>query len=113
MKSKPEGLTFSLTRVAFSLAKGWPPRGTGDTANEAAVYHSPRRARRVLVLSRKLNQSIMIGADIRVVVIGVDRDQVKLGIEAPRSVPVHRFEIYEEIHRGDSAAAAPREARGR
>ena len=52
----------------------------------------------MLVLSRKLNQSIMVGDDVRVVVVAVDRDQVKLGIEAPREVPVHRTEIYEEIH---------------
>jgi carbon storage regulator len=57
----------------------------------------------MLVLSRKANQSIMIGDDIRILVVGVDRDQVKLGIEAPRHVPVHRFEIFAEIHR-DSAA---------
>jgi len=56
----------------------------------------------MLVLSRKANQSIMIGSDIRILVVGVDRDQVKLGIEAPRDVPVHRFEIFAEIHRGDS-----------
>lgn len=55
----------------------------------------------MLVLSRKANQSIMIGDDIRILVVGVDRDQVKLGIEAPRHVPVHRFEIFAEIHRGD------------
>ncbi|HVN68498.1 MAG TPA: carbon storage regulator CsrA [Candidatus Binatia bacterium] len=51
----------------------------------------------MLVLSRKANQSIMIGSDIRIVVIGLDRDQVKLGIEAPRHVPVHRFEVFEDI----------------
>jgi carbon storage regulator len=58
----------------------------------------------MLVLSRKANQSIMIGNDIRILVVGLDRDQVKLGIEAPRHVPVHRFEIFAEIHRGDGAA---------
>lgn len=57
----------------------------------------------MLVLSRKANQSIMIGGDIRILVVGLDRDQVKLGIEAPRDVPVHRFEIFTEIH----GAAAP------
>lgn len=62
----------------------------------------------MLVLSRKINQSIMIGDDIRIVVVAVDRDQVKLGIEAPRDVSVHRSEIYEEIQRANqSAAAAP------
>ncbi len=59
----------------------------------------------MLVLSRKANQSIMIGDDIRILVVGVDRDQVKLGIEAPRHVPVHRFEIFAEIHRSEGTAA--------
>jgi carbon storage regulator len=66
----------------------------------------------MLVLSRKPNQSIMIGSDIRIVVVGLDRDQVKLGIEAPRDVPVHRFEIFAEIHgaaasRAHSSGPAP------
>jgi carbon storage regulator len=60
----------------------------------------------VLVLSRKLNQSIMVGDDVRIVVVAVDRDQVKLGIEAPRDISVHRSEIYEEIQRSNQAAAA-------
>jgi carbon storage regulator len=58
----------------------------------------------MLVLSRKANQSIMIGSDIRIIVVDVDRDQVKLGIDAPRDVPVHRLEIFAEIHRGDAEA---------
>jgi carbon storage regulator len=60
----------------------------------------------MLVLSRKANQSIMIGSDIRILVVGLDRDQVKLGIEAPRDVPVHRFEVYSEIHRTTPIAEA-------
>lgn len=60
----------------------------------------------MLVLSRKLNQAIMIGDDIRIVVVSVDRDQVKLGIEAPRAIAVHRSEIYEEIQRQNREAAA-------
>ena len=59
----------------------------------------------MLVLSRKINQSIMIGDNVRIVVVAVDRDQVKLGIEAPREVPVHRSEIYEEIQRSNRVAA--------
>lgn len=65
----------------------------------------------MLVLSRKVNQSIMVGDNVRVVVVAVDRDQVKLGIEAPREIAVHRSEIYEEIQRSNrSAAAMPAES---
>ncbi|MCP4135976.1 MAG: carbon storage regulator CsrA [bacterium] len=51
----------------------------------------------MLVLARKLNESIMIGDDIEVVVIDIRGDQVKLGIRAPKTVTVHRKEIYVEI----------------
>ncbi len=51
----------------------------------------------MLVLARRLNESIMIGDEIEVVVIDIKGDQVKLGIKAPRQVTVHRKEIYDEI----------------
>ncbi len=51
----------------------------------------------MLVLARRLNESIMIGDEIEVVVIDIKGDQVKLGIKAPRKVTVHRKEIYDEI----------------
>ena len=51
----------------------------------------------MLVLARRLNESIMIGDEIEVVVIDIKGDQVKLGIRAPKKIAVHRKEIYEEI----------------
>ena len=59
----------------------------------------------MLVLSRKTNQSIIVGDNVRIVVVSVDRDQVKLGIEAPREISVHRSEIYDEIQRSNRSAA--------
>ena len=60
----------------------------------------------MLVLSRKLNQAIMVGENVRIVIVAVDRDQVKLGIEAPREIAVHRSEVFDEIQRANRAAAA-------
>jgi len=51
----------------------------------------------MLVLTRKLNQAIVIGDDVRIVIVSIDRDQVRLGIEAPKSIPVHRAEIRESM----------------
>jgi carbon storage regulator len=55
----------------------------------------------VLVLTRKSNQSIMIGDDIEITVLAVMGEKVRIGIEAPRSVPVFRREVYVEIQEGD------------
>jgi len=51
----------------------------------------------MLVLSRKKNESIMIGDHVEVKILSVDGDQVKLGIVAPKSVTVHRSEVFEAI----------------
>lgn len=59
----------------------------------------------MLVLTRKVNQSIIIGDDIEVVVLEVRGEQVRLGIKAPRTVTVHRREIYDAIQRENLMAA--------
>jgi carbon storage regulator len=61
----------------------------------------------VLVLTRRANQSIMIGADIVVTVLEVRGDQVRIGIDAPRSISVHREEVFRELEAANRAAASP------
>jgi carbon storage regulator len=58
----------------------------------------------MLILSRKSGESIVIDGNIHVKILRVDGDVVKIGIEAPASVPVHRQEVYEEIERNNQAA---------
>ncbi len=52
----------------------------------------------MLVLSRKKNESIVLGNDIVITIVEIKGDKVRLGIEAPKDVPVHREEVYEAIH---------------
>ena len=60
----------------------------------------------MLVLSRKKNESIVINNDITVTVVEIRGDKVRLGIVAPKEVPVHRQEVFEAIH-GKAAGAEP------
>jgi carbon storage regulator len=55
----------------------------------------------MLVLSRKRNESVVINDNITVVVVDVRGDKVRLGIDAPKDVPVHRKEIYDTIRNAD------------
>ena len=56
----------------------------------------------MLVLSRKKNESIVINNDITVVVVEIRGDKVRLGIEAPREISVHRREVYDAIKRKET-----------
>jgi carbon storage regulator len=73
----------------------------------------------MLVLSRKKNESIVIDNDITIVVVEIRGDKVRLGVEAPKEVPVHRREVFDAIRRNELAAtenaarkAEPTEAGG-
>ena len=59
----------------------------------------------MLVLSRQRDETIMIGDDIEITIVDIRGDKVRLGITAPRSVPVHRKEVYDAIKRENEAAA--------
>jgi carbon storage regulator len=63
----------------------------------------------MLVLSRKKNESIVINNDITIVVVEIRGDKVRLGVEAPKEVPVHRREVYDAIQRNDAANSASKE----
>ena len=56
----------------------------------------------MLVLSRKKDESVVINNDIRIVVVEIRGDKVRLGVEAPKEVPVHRSEVYEAINGNES-----------
>ena len=66
----------------------------------------------MLVLTRKSNQSIMIGDDIEITVLSVMGEKVRIGIQAPRDVPVFRDEVYAEIQRERGGPTAARERGG-
>jgi carbon storage regulator len=58
----------------------------------------------MLVLSRKKNESIVINDDITIVVVEIRGDKVRLGVEAPKEIPVHRREVFDAIRRNEAAA---------
>lgn len=58
----------------------------------------------MLVLSRKKNESIVIDNDITIVVVEIRGDKVRLGVEAPKEVPVHRREVFDAIRRNEMAS---------
>lgn len=59
----------------------------------------------MLALSRKANESIIIGNDIEITILEVKGEQVKIGIKAPKSVPVYREEVYTQIREANKEAA--------
>ena len=75
------------------------------TAMPATTAEPPTK----LILTRKLYETIVIGDEVRITVVDIRGDQVRLSITAPRSVPVHRKEIYEAIRRESRAAGGVRD----
>jgi len=58
----------------------------------------------MLVLTRKVGEALRIGDEVKVTVLGIKGKQVRIGIDAPKNVPVHRQEIYERIKREEQEA---------
>ena len=61
----------------------------------------------MLILTRRVGETLMIGDEVTVTVLGVKGNQVRIGVNAPRDVTVHREEIYERIKREQSEGEAP------
>lgn len=60
----------------------------------------------MLALARKVNESIMIGNDIEITVLEIKGDQIKLGVKAPKSVPIYRKELYLQIQEENKQAGS-------
>jgi len=61
----------------------------------------------MLILTRRLGETLIIGPSIRVTVVGIKGNQVRIGIDAPKSVRVHRQELYERLQRDERHLADP------
>ena len=66
----------------------------------------------MLILTRRVGESLMVGDEITVTVLGVKGNQVRIGVNAPRDVAVHREEIYNRIQDGDQASSKPEQDDG-
>lgn len=64
----------------------------------------------MLILSRRAGESLIIGDNVRITIVAVAGNQVRVGIEAPKDVSVHREEIYERIHGAGSVATVTEKA---
>lgn len=60
----------------------------------------------MLILTRRVGESLMVGDDITITVLGVKGNQVRIGVDAPKDVAVHREEIYKRIQTDDNSTAA-------
>ena len=61
----------------------------------------------MLILTRRINEAVIIRDDVKITVLGINGHQVRIGVDAPRHVPVHREEVYNRIQRGEERPRKP------
>ncbi len=79
----------------------------GCDMGEAGGPFGEESERHMLVLSRKRDEKIVIGDNIVITIVDIRGDKVRLGIEAPTTVPVHRQEVYEALKRSEATPQLP------
>ena len=101
--------------VAFSAQTALKSHRRGSSAkkkNREDPRNCGKEGGGMLILTRRVGETVMIGDDVTITVLGVKGNQVRVGINAPRNVGVHREEIYERIKREQRQAAREGEAPG-
>src|ERR1044071_5252732 len=92
--------------AARTSRSGWQPKAVIRCGPKCFLAGPlPRKEPCMLVLSRQRDETIMIGDDIEVTVVDIRGDKVRLGINAPKSISVHRKEVYDAIRRENREAA--------
>jgi carbon storage regulator len=99
-----------LVRPASGPPRAFRPRGAPGGPILRRPW-SPRKEHQMLVLTRRSQQSIMIGKDVVITVLEVRGDQVRIGVSAPREVEVHREEVFLELEQANKGGGVP--GRGR
>ena len=92
---------------ATGLPQSRRPHGAGGGLGSDESKAAQARSSRMLILTRRVGETVMIGNDVTVTVLGVKGNQVRVGVNAPRDVAVHREEIYERIKREEQDGGPP------
>jgi len=93
-------LVKSLLLLPDDRKKAWLAAGPRFRMGRAtAIRNNEQGDRTMLILTRRVGETLMIGDEVTVTVLGVKGNQVRIGVNAPRDVAVHREEIYERIKR--------------
>src|SRR6187399_358915 len=101
--SDRSGPAVVMFRTLFVRICGGP--GSANAIYQRGSAEGPN----MLILTRRVGESVVIGEDVTVTVLGVKGNQVRIGINAPKTVAVHREEIFERIKSGRSPGDAPAE----